>query len=561
MSLISRYSFFILLIASFYFIACDSVPKRPRPKKVVIVKEPEKLEPSIAEQIGVLLDNAVANNGMADDSISMNNADIVSKFYIGRANERIWSKDKQWLPIADSLMQMIDRAKEYGLFPADYHQKYLSGLFNAIRDTAKLDDAALWSRGDILFSDALVSYSRHLRWGHLGRDSISLNKDSNLTHSFYDTVLARVQESGSPRTVLEQLEPIHEAYHLLKAAIPSFLDSMDTRVYTFVEFPFKDSMQFVKQLQLRLFEDAYITFNTRVADSVEMAVAVKRAQSARGLKIDGKAGTQLVGSLNNTGPERFKRISINLDRFKEQFPDSMPVRYIFVNLASYKMKVIDSGEIILESKVIVGQPRTRTPVLHSAVVNFITYPQWTVPYSIIFKEMLPKIQKDVEYLEKEKLMVVDKYDSVIDPHTIDWSLLDKKHFPYLLRQRQGDDNSLGVIKFNFSNKYQVYMHDTNARSMFGRKARALSHGCVRVQSWDSLARYLISRDPNNIPMDSVHSWLARQEKHTVPLKKKIPVYLRYITCEVQENGRILFFDDIYGDDMLLRMKYLSKKQI
>jgi murein L,D-transpeptidase YcbB/YkuD len=106
------------------------------------------------------------------------------------------------------------------------------------------------------------------------------------------------------------------------------------------------------------------------------------------------------------------------------------------------MKVIDSGEIILESKVIVGQPRTRTPVLHSAGVNFITYPQWTVPYSIIFKEMLPKIQKDVEYLEKEKLMVVDKYDSVIDPHTIDWSKLDKKHFPYLLRQRQGDDNSL-----------------------------------------------------------------------------------------------------------------------
>jgi murein L,D-transpeptidase YcbB/YkuD len=294
-------------------------------------------------------------------------------------------------------------------------------------------------------------------------------------------------------------------------------------------------------------------------DTIELAAAVKRAQVARGLKVDGKAGPQLIGSLNNTGLEKFKRIAINLDRFKTQLPDSMPTNYIFVNLPSFKLQVVDSGEVVLESKVIVGQPRTRTPVLNSAVVNFITFPQWTVPYSIIFKEMLPKIQKDIKYLDKEKLMVVDKYDSVIDPATVDWKQLSKTNFPYLLRQRQGDDNSLGVIKFNFSNKFDVYMHDTNARGMFSRSSRALSHGCVRVQSWDTLARFLLARDTANVKVDTVKAWMARQEKHMVPLKKRVPVYLRYFTCEVGEDGRIRFFEDIYGDDKLLRMKYLAKK--
>jgi murein L,D-transpeptidase YcbB/YkuD len=223
------------------------------------------------------------------------------------------------------------------------------------------------------------------------------------------------------------------------------------------------------------------------------------------------------------------------------------------------MQVWDSGRVKLESKITVGQPKTRTPVLNSALTNMITYPQWTVPYSIIFKEMLPKIQKDVGYLEEQNLMVVAHNDSVIDPYTIDWSLLNKKKFPYLIRQRQGDDNSLGVMKFNFSNKYQVYLHDTNARSMFGRSNRALSHGCVRVQKWDSLSHYLITKDPPPIPEDSLKAWLKRQEKHYIYLKQKVPIYLRYYTCEVKEDGKIQFFEDIYGDDKALRMKYFWRK--
>lgn len=558
MPMVSRFGLFVYLFAVLLLGSCDQKPPKPKAEKKVIVQEPEKLEPSVVEQIGVLVGNGVDNDGLVDDSIRISNPAAVAAFFEAKSNERIWSKDKRWLPVADSMLALISRAEYYGLFPEDYHHPYLANVVNLMRDSVKQRDAALWARGEVLFSDALASMARHLKWGRLGRDSSTLRKDSLFTQSFYDGVLADVLQTGSPTTVLEKLEPFHQGYHALKAAIPQFLDSMDRTKYTYVEHPFKDSLTFVKQLQARLFEDAYITFNTRMPDTTELATAVKRAQVARGLKVDGKAGPQLIGSLNNTGLEKFKRIAINMDRFKTQLPDSMPTNYIFVNLPAFKLQVFDSGNVVLESKVIVGQPRTRTPVLNSAVVNFITFPQWTVPYSIIFKEMLPKIQKDIKYLDKEKLMVVDKYDSVIDPATIDWKKLSKTNFPYLLRQRQGDDNSLGVIKFNFSNKFDVYMHDTNARGMFSRSSRALSHGCVRVQSWDTLARFLLARDTTNVKVDTVKAWMSRQEKHMVPLKKRVPVYLRYFTCEVSEDGRIRFFEDIYGDDKLLRMKYLAK---
>ncbi len=529
----------------------------PKPKRVDIVKEPAKLEPTVSGQMSAILDLALAANGQADD-IHLNSSPEIASYYSRNAYTRLWGKDKQWHPAADSLFEMIRKAEWYGLFPGDYHIKPLTVIFEKLHDSVSKNDAALWARGELMLSDAYASMARHLKKGRIERDSVTLNPDSVLTQTFYDNIIDRMKAGEQPREILEALEPVHPGYKALRALLPNFVDSMDRKVYTYIELPKRDSISFVRQLQTRLFENGYITFNNRLPDSVELSAAVKKAQQSRGLTIDGKAGPAVVSSLNNTGPEKFKKIAINLDRYK-QLPDSMPLSYIWVNLPAYKMQVWDTGTVVLESKVIIGQPKTRTPLLNSQVSNFVTYPQWTVPYSIIFKEMLPKIIKNVNYLAKENLMVVDRNDSVIDPATIDWSKLSKSKFPYQFKQRQGDDNSLGVMKFNFRNKYDVYLHDTNARSLFSRSNRALSHGCVRVQEWDSLARFLIGKDTSNTPIDSVGAWLSRQEKHTVGLKKKVPVYLRYFTCEATKDGKIKFYEDIYGEDKVLIMKYFAKK--
>ena len=171
--------------------------------------------------------------------------------------------------------------------------------------------------------------------------------------------------------------------------------------------------------------------------------------------------------------------------------------------------------------------------------------------------MLPAIQKDVTYLDKQNLMVVDKNDSVLDPTKIDWKKLSKKKFPYLIKQREGDDNSLGVMNFNFRNKYEVYLHDTNARWMFEKSGRALSHGCVRVQDWRDLAHFLVRNDTIKYNVDTLASWIVRQEKHVVSGFKKVPLFIRYFTCE-GVDGKLKFYDDVYAEDKMLIDRYFAK---
>ena len=130
-------------------------------------------------------------------------------------------------------------------------------------------------------------------------------------------------------------------------------------------------------------------------------------------------------------------------------------------------------------------------------------------------------------------------------------------------QGSGDDNALGVLKFNFYNKYAVYLHDTNQRYLFARDLRSLSHGCVRVQEWEKLAYTLIRYDnatnPKTSPMeDSLGTWLSQKVKRSIPIRNRVQVYIRYFTCEADDRG-LVFYDDIYGEDRELREKYFAGK--
>jgi len=546
---------FLSLLA--YNYSCQEPSSSPPPTPVEIVKVPELLNPKTTELIKGTLNYAALNSGKIDNNIVLAETELVQTMYPDGSSKRLWSDEQIWLPRADSLYNFIAKSEEYGLFPTDYHFPQLMLLKGKLQDSASKLDAALWSRGDLMLTDAFVSLAKHLKQGRIGKDSVTLSSDTVLLPEFYSRAFQKVENGEGITNIFESLEPVHKDYLALRQALPAFLDSMDRTKYTYLSFPFEDSIIFYRQLQRRLFESSYITFNTRPADTIELKEAIRRAQVDRKLKVDGKAGPALVNSLNNTGLERFKRIAINLDRYK-QLPAEMPETYIWVNLPEYRMRVWDKDSLILESKIIVGQPKTRTPVLTSSITNIITYPQWTVPLSIIIKEMLPQIKKDTGYLREQNLMVVDKNDSVIDPSTIAWARLSKEYFPYNLRQRQGDDNSLGVMKFNFRNKYEVYLHDTNARGLFSRNIRALSHGCVRVQQWNKLANFLTQSDSLKYSRDTISAWLKRQEKHTVVISEKVPIYIRYFTC-VAEDGKIKFFDDIYAEDKLLRERYFAGK--
>ena len=537
--------------------ACHQKPEEPKP--VEIVKKPEDLNKKTAENITSILEFAAANEGRLNDSISFTSLPFVKAWYNKKDSLITWSNREKWLPLADSLFEFIKHSENYGLFPSDYHFTELNSIFEKLKtDSASMLDAALWARADVAFTDAFMQMAKDIKIGRIGRDSVTLRKDTLFNDSLAVALLQKVQDEKTLTPVMEQLEPKYEGYHEIRYFLKYFVDSMERREYTYINYPFEDSLEYIQQLQTRLFEGGYIEFNDRPADTAELRAAVKNLQKSKGLTVDGKAGPAVVAELNNTDVEKFRRIAINLDRYK-QLPDSMPQRYLWVNLPAYKFELWDTDTLRFESKIIVGNPKTRTPLLTSELTNFVIFPQWTVPYSIIFKEMLPQIQRKVEYLDKQNLMVVDKNDSIIDPHSINWFKLNKDHFPYLLKQREGDDNSLGVIKFNFRNKYSVYLHDTNARGLFSRKVRALSHGCVRVQEWQKLSKYLVQNDSIRYKPDTLAAWMKRKEKHTINFSKRLPIYIRYFTATVQD-GKIVLYDDMYAEDKLLRDKYMYNRK-
>lgn len=234
----------------------------------------------------------------------------------------------------------------------------------------------------------------------------------------------------------------------------------------------------------------------------------------------------------------------NLERLR--WENRTPERYITVNVPSFMLKVIEKDSIILESRVIIGKPETQTPNIRSVVNSFIIYPYWHVPRSIL-KEILPSVQADTNYLRKHNYQVIDSKGKVIKNSTIDFKKYTADDFPYVLRQREGSENTMGVIKFVFPNNYGVYLHDTNARRLFSKADRALSHGCIRVQKAVDLAKYLAKDDDTYVDAADLEQYLLVQARMEVKIVKPIPVHLDYFTVQPQGDS-VVFYKDLYKKD-------------
>jgi L,D-transpeptidase YcbB len=558
-----RTYFLIFLSTGISFVQCKYKGDKAPEKDIVI--NPAELTESTTEDIHHTLEFLKSHEGNLNDSVHINFVNLLDSIYDAGQYKPVWFRQDKTTPEGSSFINLIQNSRLWGLFPNDYHFNMLSFIDRAFAlDTNAARNAALWARKDLLLTDAFFQMARDLKQGRIPYDSVTLRTDTLLKDSFYTGSLNEALQTGNVSQVLHNLEPKSRGYDSLKSYIGAFLDSANFAPYTFLPYPYTDSISFFHLLQKRLVETGNLADTVPPMDPARFKSAILSFQRKYEFKITGHISNSLVDKLNNTDLEKFKRIAVTLDRYK-QLPDSLPVSYAWVDLPAYTLRVMDHDSIVFSSKVIVGGPATRSPVLTSEISNFITMPQWTVPFSIIFKEMLPKIRKDSNFLAKENLMVVDDNDSVVDPHKINWRRLSKTHFPYQLKQREGDDNSLGVIKFNFRNRYSVYLHDTNVRWMFSKSYRAISHGCVRVKEWDKLADYLVRNDTTTvgkpkIPSDTIKAYIARNEKHMFSGFHKLPLYIRYFTCE-GKDGKIVFYEDIYDEDRNLIQKYFANKSV
>lgn len=560
---------FTLLLLAVAGVAC----KNAAPSGKDIAVTPEELMNKTSSHIRESLDYASSNNGNIGDSIFLVNPALVREIYTGQDFKPVFSADATWKSTRDSLGNFITNAKTFGLFPEDYHAAFITEVLNKFRaDTAgKSDsrDAALWSKLDLLLTDGFLRLVKDLKLGRLPNDSVSQRKDSVLANTFYTARLREFTTNNNLYAVMTALEPVHPGYRALRAAIPGFLAQAATRTFTPVPSMKENPAGFRTALQKRLFEGGYLSTDTVAADSATLASAIKAFQKDLGIAVDGQAGSGTLRMMNLSDKDRFISIAISLDRYK-LLPEQMPERYIWVNLPAYYMELHHKDSVALYSKIVCGKPNTRTPLLTSSVSDLVTYPQWTIPASIIAKDILPAVKKDPGYLARKGYSLVTYDGDEVDPYEVDWKKYNKG-IPYKVVQGSGDDNALGILKFNFPNKYAVYLHDTNQRYLFGQATRSLSHGCVRVQQWKELAYQIIRYDnggeftpddetefmPSPVE-DSMTSWLERKEKHRIPVKKKVPVYIRYFTCE-GKNGKLVFYDDMYGEDRMLKSKYYARK--
>ena len=293
----------------------------------------------------------------------------------------------------------------------------------------------------------------------------------------------------------------------------------------------------------------------------ELVDAVKRFQKAQGLGADGVIGQSTRDWLNVTPAQRAALVALNIQRLR-LLPDKLNTG-IMVNIPEFSLVYYLNGTEVLASRVIVGRPDRKTPLMSSALNNVVVNPPWNVPPTLARKDILPKVWNDPGYLERHNYTVLRGWSSnaeVIDPYRVDWGTITPSNLPFRFQQAPGDHNSLGRYKFNMPSSDAIYLHDTPNHNLFQKDVRALSSGCVRVNKASELANMLL-QDAGWNDM-RISDALKEGNTRYVNIRQNIPVNLYYLTAFVGTDGRTQYRTDIYNYDTTARSgaQILSKAE-
>lgn len=244
-----------------------------------------------------------------------------------------------------------------------------------------------------------------------------------------------------------------------------------------------------------------------------------------------------------------KTIMVNMERarWKQNFDAS---NMVYVNIPAFQLDVYKEGKSVINMKVVVGAVGHETPILASKIHSVQVNPVWNIPKSIAGKEMLKHVQEDRFYLVNSGIDVLEDGKVIENSEDIDWAAFSPNDLPYRFRQRPGNENALGKIKFLFKNNSSVYLHDTPSQAAFGKNNRALSHGCVRVAQPLDLAQALFGNGNKFNTIKSEMESVEQMEANDIALSPQVQVVLDYKTIDFK-NNTLYFYSDIYGEDIIL----------
>ncbi|KKN63038.1 hypothetical protein LCGC14_0505650 [marine sediment metagenome] len=299
-------------------------------------------------------------------------------------------------------------------------------------------------------------------------------------------------------------------------------------------------------LRNRLITMGYLNRSNVSSYDATMQQAVREFQRDHGLNEDGVAGSTTLAEINKSVETRLKSVIVAMERERWMNIERGP-RHILVNIPAFKVEIVDNGEVTFETRSVVGaaEDDRPTPEFSDMMEYIVINPTWTVPRSIVTKEYLPSMQRNAN--AAGHIDLIDGSGRIINRSSVNFSKYNARNFPFGMRQKPGNSNALGLVKFIFPNKYNIYLHDTPSKNLFSRDVRAFSHGCVRLADPFDFAYKLLAAQTDD-PVGFFKAKLATKRETFVHLDVELPVHLIYRTAFTTPRGHTQYRADIYGRD-------------
>lgn len=474
-------------------------------------------------------------------------------FYTQRAEAPAWVNSRRPTENAADALTALNTARQHGFDANDYGAAGLLALSQAVEDLDPKSPERLQrvAEFDVRMTAALLAFGRDVAMGRTAPTSPDGSWKARRTAPDYAGTFG--QALDDPLKWIESLRPPHAEYAALQKALGDLHGQQEKGGWGSVPaLKPGASGAAVVALRQRLAAGGHLDAAEPPSNRVdgELEAAVKSFQNLHGITATGIVDAATLAALNVPIDRRIRQVALNLQRWR-WMPDDLGDSYFMVNIPQFMLVARDHGKLVMDIRVVVGRPGHNTPIFSDEMETVVLSPYWNIPDSIAEGETVPAVAKDPGYLERQNIEVLRRSGdevTVVKASEVDWDdagALEELVF----RQRPGAKNALGHVKFLFPNSYNVYLHDTPADDLFAKPGRAFSHGCVRVEEPEKLAKYVLRDFPE---WDEPRLFAAMQsgvEKH-VKLKQKVPVHIVYFTSWVNDNGGLHFQPDIYRYDRL-----------
>jgi L,D-transpeptidase YcbB len=486
---------------------------------------------------------------------------LVRQIYQDRQYRPLWVGVRPVPGRTKQLIASLCDAEREGLRPADYRLPELRRTLERLRPSLEKQRPEAFAVVDLELTRRFLDYGADLLAGRLDPKAVSSEWYIRERRSNIDGTLRGAAQVQDFNSMMAPLRPDLPEYADLVKALAVYREILRQggwpaiSGHTPLRLGSRGKRVAVLRRRLRITGDLVGWAGRKPVYNRAVAKAVASFQARHGLPSNGIVGLPTLAALNVPVQVRIRQIQLNLERYR-WLPTEFGPRYIYVNIPDYKLSAYNAGKPVLTMRVVVGDEyESATPVFADLMTYLVFRPYWLVPQRIFVREILPRVRKQRSYLARHDYEVVAaKRESVVlNPRRINWRRVDLRKIR--LRQKPGNTNHLGLVKFMFPNQFAIYLHDTPTRNLFTGRKRTLSHGCVWVEKPMELADYVLAGQEGWNELKVRQAMVTTQsaaaaasvDGNTVTLARPVPVYLVYLTAFVRD-GVVNFRRDPYGKD-------------